>query len=178
MILTYYLRRHYSFSQRYLDSILPVIFNDSVEGELIFQLVTSHFTNWREGICVEGIDSGKELASEINCSSGKHKELPFGRIFRRWLSHEREEQAPWAVGADQLAVLGTRGENSTNVTSLKAGIFEELSDTACDKTHTPHVIVDFGRHLPLDNSIKSTLPRLLPVNYAWTWTSDQSMLFS
>lgn len=70
------------------------------------------------------------------------------------------------VGADQLAVLGTRGENSTNVTSLKAGVFKELSDTACEETHTAHVIVDFGRHLPLDNSIKSTLPRLLPVNYA------------
>lgn len=48
------------------------------------------------------------------------------------------------VGADKLTVLGTRGENGTNVTSLKAGVFKELSDTACDKTHTAHVIVDFG----------------------------------
>lgn len=82
------------------------------------------------------------------------------------------------VGADQLAVLGTRCENSTDVTSLKAGVFEELSDTPYDETHMAHVSVDFGRHLPLDNSIKSTLPRLLPVNCARTWTLDQLTLLA
>lgn len=118
----------------YLDTILSVIFNILMEGKLSFQLVTSQFIKWQKGMYKEVISSGKWLASGMNSSSEKHEQLPFGRIIRSWLSHECEEQTLWVVGADQLAVPGTRCEDSTYVTSLKAGVFEELSDTFCDET--------------------------------------------
>lgn len=65
----------------------------------------------------------------------KHKHLPSGRIFRRRVSHEGEEQTPRVVGADKLAVLGAGRENGHEVASLKVGICEQLSHTFCDVIH-------------------------------------------
>lgn len=55
---------------------------------------------------------------------------PFGRILRWRFSHEGEEQTAWVVGADKLAVLGTWRKNGSDVSSLKAGICQQLSYTA------------------------------------------------
>lgn len=67
-------------------------------------------------------------------STEKRKHSPFSRILRGRFSRKSEEQAPRVMGADHLAVLGAGRENSCNVTSLEAGVFEQLSHTFCDAT--------------------------------------------
>lgn len=72
---------------------------------------------------------------KVTSSVQERKHLPSGRIFRGRFSHEGEEQTPWVVGTDKLAVPDAWRENGSDVSSLKASICEQLSYTFCDVIH-------------------------------------------